>query len=113
MDDFKISSSPNSFLSELSKVIQEGKLAKEQEEENKRKSFYKKYNVGEELVSAKGLLFELAKIKKEVNEIVVESNEELVIEESIINEPSIEEPKKEVTLKDFFEELNKVKNEFI
>jgi hypothetical protein len=111
MDNFKTSSSPSSFLSELSKVIQEGKLAKEQEEENKRKSFYIKYKVDEELVSAKGLLFELAKIKKEVNEIVVESDKELVIEESIINEPLIEEPKKEVTLKDFFKELHKVKTE--
>ena len=111
MSDSKNSSSnTNSLFSELSKVIQEGKLAKEQEEENKRKSFYKKYNVDEEVVSAKSLLSELAKIKKEVDEIEPVIQEQ-IIEETISIEPLVKEPKKEVTLKDFFEELRKVKKE--
>jgi hypothetical protein len=69
----------NQNLSEFAKLIAEGKRAKQLEEENKKQSFFEKYNIENTEISPFSFISELAKLKQESEqpqqETVVESVE--------------------------------------
>ena len=76
-------------LSEFARIIQEGKKAKKELEENKKNNFLEKYNIEEYHINPINFLSELAKLKKEANTI----NTEPVEEQISIVEPIVEKPK--------------------
>ena len=52
-------------LSEFAKLIREGKEAKKQQEENKKKSFFEKYHIEKTEINPFSFISELAKLKQE------------------------------------------------
>jgi hypothetical protein len=76
-------------LSEFARIIQEGKKAKKEAEENKKKNFLEKYNIEKHDINPINFLSELTKLKREADTI----NTETVHEQIAIIEPVVEKPK--------------------
>ena len=75
-------------LSEFAKLIQEGKKAKQEAEENKKKNFLQMYNIEEENISPFSFLSELSKLKKQSEEV----NNQPVVEEPVEPPPRPQTP---------------------